>query len=467
MTPKYGGEELRQACDQAIALHQKGDLAEAERGYRQILMGQPGNFTALHLLGVVRLQQERMAEALELIGSALKINPDSVPALLNFGNVLKALGRMDEALAIYGKALDREPANVTILYNCGNLLREMKRFDAALESYDRALAITPDDAELHNNRGSLLQHLRRMEEALASYQRALAIHPDYPSALANLGSVLLASGHTAEGMTVFARHAKLVYGTGSGGRRGDEPAYREKHDREQVDYLRQAGLTGFHLGDGGPLPGPAINARNAQTAAEEWRRNRPQILVLDDFLIPEALIKLRRFCWDSTVWRQNYNEGYLGAMLEHGFACPLLAQIAEELRQVLPTILGEHPLVYLWGFKYDSRFSGVKIHADSAAVNVNFWITPDEANLNPEASGLIVWDAAAPLDWDFRTFNDNEAAARAFLAREGAKKVTIPYRANRAVIFDSDLFHETDTIMFKDGYFNRRINVTLLYGWRK
>jgi hypothetical protein len=44
--------------------------------------------------------------------------------------------------------------------------------------------------------------------------------------------------------------------------------------------------------------------------------------------------------------------------------------------------------------------------------------------------------------------------------------MTIPYRANRAVIFDSDLFHETDAIRFRDGFENRRINCTLLYGFR-
>ncbi len=44
--------------------------------------------------------------------------------------------------------------------------------------------------------------------------------------------------------------------------------------------------------------------------------------------------------------------------------------------------------------------------------------------------------------------------------------MTVPYRANRAVIFDSDLFHETDRIRFADGYQNRRINITMLYGRR-
>jgi hypothetical protein len=40
----------------------------------------------------------------------------------------------------------------------------------------------------------------------------------------------------------------------------------------------------------------------------------------------------------------------------------------------------------------------------------------------------------------------------------------VPYRANRAVVFDSDLFHETDTISFADGYENRRINLRFFMG---
>ena len=40
----------------------------------------------------------------------------------------------------------------------------------------------------------------------------------------------------------------------------------------------------------------------------------------------------------------------------------------------------------------------------------------------------------------------------------------VPYRENRAVIFDSALFHQTDVYRFKRGYRSRRINLTLLYG---
>ena len=44
--------------------------------------------------------------------------------------------------------------------------------------------------------------------------------------------------------------------------------------------------------------------------------------------------------------------------------------------------------------------------------------------------------------------------------------MTVPYRRNRVVIFDSDLFHRTDDLDFRPGYENRRINVTMLFGDR-
>jgi hypothetical protein len=101
-------------------------------------------------------------------------------------------------------------------------------------------------------------------------------------------------------------------------------------------------------------------------------------------------------------------------------------------------------------------------------VNVNFWITPDEANLDPERGGLIIWEKPAPLEWTFAQYNSPNAGEtiRNYLAETGAKAITVPHRANRAVIFDSDLFHQTDEINFKEGYLNRRIKITMLYGRR-
>ena len=134
------------------------------------------------------------------------------------------------------------------------------------------------------------------------------------------------------------------------------------------------------------------------------------------------------------------------------------------MRAVYPAIIQDFPLLHFWAFKYDSSLRGIKKHADFAAVNVNFWITPDEANLDPDHGGLVVWDVAAPLDWDFAKYNAAEQDILSFLARKKAKPVTIPYRANRAVIFDSDLFHETDVIRFKPGWNPRVVPISKMVG---
>src|SRR5437588_555625 len=47
--------------------HRGGNLAEAERLYRQVLAREPENAEALHYLGLLEQQRGRSAEALELI----------------------------------------------------------------------------------------------------------------------------------------------------------------------------------------------------------------------------------------------------------------------------------------------------------------------------------------------------------------------------------------------------------------
>jgi hypothetical protein len=54
----------------------------------------------------------------------------------------------------------------------------------------------------------------------------------------------------------------------------------------------------------------------------------------------------------------------------------------------------------------------------------------------------------------------------AFMARHAGDTLIVPYRENRAVLFESRLFHRSDAPHFAPGYENRRINVTLLFGRR-
>ena len=210
---------------EAVALHQRGQLAEAERIYDAVLQADPRQFDALHLYGVLKHQQGQSVEALRLVAAALKTDPGSAPALSNYGVILNALQRHEEALASFEQALAVNARDVSALYNRGvalkalgrhdaavagfddvlarqanhldalsdrgDALRALGRCEAALESYDRALALQPRHVETLNRRGILLAALKRHEEALASYDAALAVAPDHPVALNNRAVTLL------------------------------------------------------------------------------------------------------------------------------------------------------------------------------------------------------------------------------------------------------------------------------------
>ena len=99
------------AMQEAAALHQQGQLAEAERIYAAIVACMPDHFDALHLLGVLRQEQSRPAEALSLIAAALRLNARSAEAHANYGVVLDGLDRHAEALESFERALALDPAH--------------------------------------------------------------------------------------------------------------------------------------------------------------------------------------------------------------------------------------------------------------------------------------------------------------------------------------------------------------------
>ena len=189
--------------EQAVALHRSGRLAEAEQLYLAILAGDPRDFTARHLLGVVRAQLGHSEEALTEIGAALEMRPHDAEALLNYAGVLKTLKRPEEALAGFNRALAQKPGWPQALNNRGTVLQALGRFDEALASYDAALATVPHYAEALTNRGSVLQDLKRPAEALESHDRALKLQPQFATALNNRGSALLELKHFADALACF------------------------------------------------------------------------------------------------------------------------------------------------------------------------------------------------------------------------------------------------------------------------
>ena len=504
-----------------LVLMELGQLDEAAAQYEKVKQLDPGHADGHFNLGMVQQAQRKFRDAVASYEKALDLQPDHVQTLQNLGGLLQILGDLPRAIEVYKRTLQQQPDHIQVLVNLASAYEAEEMLAQARECYERVLSVEPDNTMAVIGLGSVCRRERDLDRAFEYCSRAAALDPNNPDIRKNYGLVLKELGRTEEACEQFEAGVQLQRLCGHG-HHEERSTFchthraKLKHDIEQFTYLREQGLLPEQysklpetyqsvldrlpadIGEGRiiNLPrwaldelGPTYNkllyretgdeldaalnpALDREAIEGDYFGREPGITYLDSLLTPVAIQGLREFCMRSTFWYDFAHQGgYVGAYMEDGFYCPLLLQIADELCETLPGIFRDHHLMQMWAYKYDSRLTGIEMHADFAAINVNFWITPDEANQDPETGGLIVWNKEAPKDWDFQEYNTSEDAGQAritqFLTEAGAEPFAVPHRQNRVVIFNSDLFHKTAEIRFKEGYENRRINITMLFGRRE
>src|SRR5690348_16233652 len=71
-----------QAFREAVALHDRGRLGEAEQRYETVLRVDARHFQAIYRLGLIRMQQGRFGDAVSLFRRAVKVERRSAHAYL-------------------------------------------------------------------------------------------------------------------------------------------------------------------------------------------------------------------------------------------------------------------------------------------------------------------------------------------------------------------------------------------------
>lgn len=188
---------------EALALHQQGHIADAERRYVAVLAAFPNHPGALQYLGVIASQKGDHARALELLDRSLASNPLAASARYNRANVLRDLDRPDEAIRGYDDTLAIDAKHISALINRAAVLRRLERHADALDSYDRAIAIAPNEVNAHHGRAIVLGELGRHVEAAASFDRAVALAPAKADLLISRGHALRSAGRHGDAARDF------------------------------------------------------------------------------------------------------------------------------------------------------------------------------------------------------------------------------------------------------------------------
>jgi len=190
---------VKEKLTEAIALHQDGQVRQAEQIYQQILQINPQDAEALHLLGVVALQAKKYEVAVELITQATKVDPKQSSFFNNLGIALIKQRKLEEAVQACQQAIKLQPDDAETHYNLGIALQKQERLEQALTAYQEAIKMQPDNAEIYNNLGVILWKQGKLEKSIQSYQKAIGIQPDYAESHNNLGQTLLLKGNLNQG----------------------------------------------------------------------------------------------------------------------------------------------------------------------------------------------------------------------------------------------------------------------------
>jgi tetratricopeptide (TPR) repeat protein len=250
------------AFQQAVDLHGRGRLREAEQLYEGILKTNGRHFDATYYLGLVRLQQSRFADAEVLFRRAVKIDKKSAKAQHHLAIALTGVGRLDEAVGHYRKALELQPLDAAAHNNFGYVLQKLDRHETAAQHFRKALSINPGYPEALNNLGNALQSLDETEEAIVKYRQALALRPNYAEAHNNLASALAVRNFHEEAIENYHKalaltpnnpeaHINLANSLGALERPQEALAYYQKAialDPANAEAYVRAGFMLFHLG---------------------------------------------------------------------------------------------------------------------------------------------------------------------------------------------------------------------------
>jgi Tfp pilus assembly protein PilF/ADP-heptose:LPS heptosyltransferase len=203
----------------ATQARETGRIGDAVGLCLEALREDGANPVACRLLGEIALHSGMHEQAIQMLGTAVRLVPGDASLLVNLGAAFQAAHRLEPAIDCYRRALEIAPDLVQAHGNLAAALMEMDQDEAAEREYRAVLARSPHYADALVNYGNLQRKHGKLEAAIALYRQAVASAPVHGMAHTNLSGALLRMEQWAEGWSEFEWRWRL----------GDNPGLRARH----------------------------------------------------------------------------------------------------------------------------------------------------------------------------------------------------------------------------------------------
>jgi Flp pilus assembly protein TadD len=177
-----------------VSWRHQADFKDLETLWQNTLRKNPDAWMASTNLGILRMEQGQLEEAIELHRRALHLAPHVAEPHNNLGAALECEGRLEEAANHYRKAIEVEPYDPVSYFNLGNVLVQQEELREAIPQYEKALDIEPQYARALSNLGTAWARSGDLTQAIGYWRETLSLAPGYKDAYGNLIKALWQTG---------------------------------------------------------------------------------------------------------------------------------------------------------------------------------------------------------------------------------------------------------------------------------
>lgn len=272
MSAEWGRGRGQEPLDMVLAgieaARARGDIPAAVAGYRSLLARPSAAWQWYVDLAQLLQGSGEREEATAVLREGSVRHPGNVPLLNSLGLALHAGGRIAEAIQVFTSALRITPAAGALLFNLANAMRDGGDLKGALGMFVRAIEAGPAVPEMFNNLGLALQEAGSPDHARSAFRSALDRDPGFLPAALNLGYLEIQERDAGAAIAVLGEavrrhpqnadahwllsHALLVHGDLERGWKEYEWRWEKMR---QAAYRRKDATRQW---DGGPLEGRRI-----------------------------------------------------------------------------------------------------------------------------------------------------------------------------------------------------------------
>ncbi len=219
----YGPEDdlktllpLQQKKTLAISLLENQRLPEAVKLLHDIIQERADFVDAYYDLAHIYESQGLQEDALVIMDTGYKNNPENYTILLNYGVLLVKTGNLEKGIEFLQKAIGKIETDPDAWIHLGLACTIKREYEKALECYERAFTLDSTNAWIHDSMGflhfSIYQKTGKAEDnaaALENFQKAIELDPRLASAYNGLGGAYKAAGQLDKAISAWEKSLEI------------------------------------------------------------------------------------------------------------------------------------------------------------------------------------------------------------------------------------------------------------------